>query len=270
MSAHYDLAIAGGGLGGAALTKSMADRGARVLVIEHERQFKDRVRGEMMFPWGYAEANSLGVAECLGDKATGLATGMLSAGWIFMPSPSECSIAKSPTPHRSISLAWRSIIPLCRSRCSERRSCGSHSAPRRGRSRSAARCGAVIGSGGKWPPRNFLRASGGRGGRPIFSGAFLGALPAPARSRRHADRWRSPRERARRGGHRRSHPPFRPGTTRRHRPPRVAAACECTCATTLAPARGFRGTRISQDSSRAVRRSARIPHISRMPGPLVR
>ena len=155
MSAHYDLAIAGGGLGGAALAKSMADRGARVLVIEHERQFKDRVRGEMMSPWGYAEANALGVAECLGDKATGLATGMLSAGWIFMPSPSECSIAKSPTPHRSISLAWRSIIPLCRSRCSERRSCGSHSAPRRGRSRSGARCGAVIGSGGKWPPETF-------------------------------------------------------------------------------------------------------------------
>lgn len=68
MSAHYDLAIAGGGLGGAALAKRMADRGARVLVIEHERQFKDRVRGEMMFPWGYAEANALGVAECLGDN----------------------------------------------------------------------------------------------------------------------------------------------------------------------------------------------------------
>jgi 2-polyprenyl-6-methoxyphenol hydroxylase-like FAD-dependent oxidoreductase len=67
MSAHYDLAIAGGGLGGAALAKSMAEHGARVLVIEHERQFKDRVRGEMMFPWGYAEANALGVAECLGD-----------------------------------------------------------------------------------------------------------------------------------------------------------------------------------------------------------
>jgi 2-polyprenyl-6-methoxyphenol hydroxylase-like FAD-dependent oxidoreductase len=67
MSASYDLAIAGGGVGGAALARSMAERGANVLVIERERQFKDRVRGEAMFPWGYAEANSLGVAECIAD-----------------------------------------------------------------------------------------------------------------------------------------------------------------------------------------------------------
>jgi 2-polyprenyl-6-methoxyphenol hydroxylase-like FAD-dependent oxidoreductase len=64
MSTTYDVAIAGGGLGGAALAKSMAERGARVLVIEHERQFKDRVRGEAMFPWGYAEVQALGAADC--------------------------------------------------------------------------------------------------------------------------------------------------------------------------------------------------------------
>ncbi|MGB8032148.1 MAG: FAD-dependent monooxygenase [Terracidiphilus sp.] len=64
MSTTYDVAIAGGGLGGAALAKSMAESGARVLVIEHERQFKDRVRGEAMFPWGYAEVQALGAADC--------------------------------------------------------------------------------------------------------------------------------------------------------------------------------------------------------------
>lgn len=67
MSTTYDLAIAGGGLGGAALAVNMAQRGAKVLVIEHERQFKDRVRGEAMFPWGYAEAQALGVADCLAE-----------------------------------------------------------------------------------------------------------------------------------------------------------------------------------------------------------
>ena len=61
------MAIAGGGLGGAALAKNMAEHGARVLVIEHERQFKDRVRGEAMFPWGYAEAQALGVTDCLAE-----------------------------------------------------------------------------------------------------------------------------------------------------------------------------------------------------------
>jgi menaquinone-9 beta-reductase len=68
MSTTYDLAIPGGGLDGAALAKNMAERGARVLVIEREQQFKDRVRGEAMFPWGcYAEAQTLGVAGCLAE-----------------------------------------------------------------------------------------------------------------------------------------------------------------------------------------------------------
>ena len=44
----------------------MAARGANVLVIEHERQFKDRIRGEILTPWGYAEAHALGAARCLG------------------------------------------------------------------------------------------------------------------------------------------------------------------------------------------------------------
>lgn len=67
MSTAYDVAIAGGGLGSAALAKNMAEQGAKVLVIEHEQQFKDRVRGEVMFPWGYAEARALGVADCLAE-----------------------------------------------------------------------------------------------------------------------------------------------------------------------------------------------------------
>lgn len=35
MPTAYDVAIAGGGRSGAALAKSMAERGAKVLVIEH-------------------------------------------------------------------------------------------------------------------------------------------------------------------------------------------------------------------------------------------
>jgi flavin-dependent dehydrogenase len=69
MSTAYDLAIAGGGLGGAALAINMARHGAKVLVIERERQFKDRVRGELMFPWGYAEACALGVVDCFAEAA---------------------------------------------------------------------------------------------------------------------------------------------------------------------------------------------------------
>ncbi len=51
---NYDIVIVGGGLGGSALAKAMAERGASVLVLEREKQFRDRVRGEGVWPWGGA------------------------------------------------------------------------------------------------------------------------------------------------------------------------------------------------------------------------
>ncbi|MCI0397581.1 MAG: FAD-dependent monooxygenase [Chloroflexi bacterium] len=57
----YDLIIVGGGLAGSSLAKAMAESGARVLVLERERRFQDRVRGEGMHPWGVAEARTLGL-----------------------------------------------------------------------------------------------------------------------------------------------------------------------------------------------------------------
>ena len=59
--ARYDLIVIGGGLAGAALARAMAAGGARVLVLEPELRFRDRVRGEGMHPWGVAEARALGL-----------------------------------------------------------------------------------------------------------------------------------------------------------------------------------------------------------------
>jgi 2-polyprenyl-6-methoxyphenol hydroxylase-like FAD-dependent oxidoreductase len=61
----YDLICVGGGLGGAALARSMAERGARVLVLERETRFRDRVRGEYLECWGVAEARALGLDAAL-------------------------------------------------------------------------------------------------------------------------------------------------------------------------------------------------------------
>jgi menaquinone-9 beta-reductase len=63
----YYIITVGGGLGGATLAKAMAENGARVLILERERQFKDRVRGEGTFPWGVAELQKLGVYQLLLD-----------------------------------------------------------------------------------------------------------------------------------------------------------------------------------------------------------
>src|SRR5262245_26297920 len=61
----YDIITVGGGLGGAALAKATAEHGGRVLVLERETQFKDRVRGEGIWSWGVAELKELGVYDLL-------------------------------------------------------------------------------------------------------------------------------------------------------------------------------------------------------------
>jgi menaquinone-9 beta-reductase len=70
MRTDYDLIVFGGGLGGAALAKAMAEQGVRVVVIERERQFRDRVPGEGIFPWGAIELRKLGLYQHLIEACT--------------------------------------------------------------------------------------------------------------------------------------------------------------------------------------------------------
>ncbi len=65
----YDIVIVGGGLGGAAFAVVMAKIGARVLVVERETRFQDRVRGEFMEPWGVAETHGLGIYDAIRSAA---------------------------------------------------------------------------------------------------------------------------------------------------------------------------------------------------------
>ena len=67
MAEAYDVIMVGGGLAGAALAKRLAENGMRVLVLEREVAFRDRVRGEQMHCWGVAEARTLGLYELLLD-----------------------------------------------------------------------------------------------------------------------------------------------------------------------------------------------------------
>jgi 2-polyprenyl-6-methoxyphenol hydroxylase-like FAD-dependent oxidoreductase len=52
-------------MGASTLAIAMARSGARVLVLEKETKFRDRVRGEALAPWGVAEARKLGIADLL-------------------------------------------------------------------------------------------------------------------------------------------------------------------------------------------------------------
>src|SRR5512139_3381941 len=59
----YDAIVVGGGLAGSTFAAALAGRGYDVLVLEKERQFRDRVRGENMLPWGVAAARRLGIVD---------------------------------------------------------------------------------------------------------------------------------------------------------------------------------------------------------------
>ena len=65
MAENFDAVVVGGGIAGASLAYAMGKAGARVLVLEADTEFKDRVRGEVLCPWGTADAQVLGIMEVL-------------------------------------------------------------------------------------------------------------------------------------------------------------------------------------------------------------
>jgi len=50
----FDVIIVGGGLAGSALAGVLAQSGLGVLLVEREARFRDRIRGEVTWPWGWA------------------------------------------------------------------------------------------------------------------------------------------------------------------------------------------------------------------------
>lgn len=54
-----EVAIVGGGVAGSSLGAALARANIDVVIIEREREFRDRVRGEGIHPWGVAEAEKL-------------------------------------------------------------------------------------------------------------------------------------------------------------------------------------------------------------------
>ena len=78
-STDYDLVIVGGGICGASLATVMGRAGSQVLLLERETQFRDRVRGEFVQPWGPTELDRLGIYGLLRDAGANelpfLATG---------------------------------------------------------------------------------------------------------------------------------------------------------------------------------------------------
>lgn len=66
-NAEYEVIVVGGGVGGSALAYRLATAGVRVLVLEQSRSFRDRVRGDVMYPWGVAAARTMGLLKLMLD-----------------------------------------------------------------------------------------------------------------------------------------------------------------------------------------------------------
>jgi 2-polyprenyl-6-methoxyphenol hydroxylase-like FAD-dependent oxidoreductase len=56
-----DIIIVGGGIAGSAMATVLARNGVRVTVLEQQRTYHDRVRGEFLAEWGVAEVDRLGL-----------------------------------------------------------------------------------------------------------------------------------------------------------------------------------------------------------------
>ena len=62
-----DVVIVGSGIAGGALATVLADGGLRVLILERQLEYRDQVRGEILWPWGVRLARALGVEQVLLD-----------------------------------------------------------------------------------------------------------------------------------------------------------------------------------------------------------
>jgi flavin-dependent dehydrogenase len=61
----FDFVVVGGGIAGGAFATVMSRAGASVLMLERQTDYRDRVRGELMWPWGVAEVQRLGLDDVL-------------------------------------------------------------------------------------------------------------------------------------------------------------------------------------------------------------
>ena len=69
-----DLIVVGGGIAGAALGMVMARAGAATVLLEEQPEFNDRVRGEILWPWGVKVARALGVEQVFLDAGARVGT----------------------------------------------------------------------------------------------------------------------------------------------------------------------------------------------------
>lgn len=79
----------GAGIAGGAMATVLAQAGLDVLLIERQVAYRDRIRGETMFPWGVAEVLRLGLEGALFDAGGGYARSLMVYDELLAPAGAE-------------------------------------------------------------------------------------------------------------------------------------------------------------------------------------
>jgi 2-polyprenyl-6-methoxyphenol hydroxylase-like FAD-dependent oxidoreductase len=87
-----DIVVVGGGIAGASIATVLARGGIRVLLLERQRAYRDRVRGEYMAPWGVLEARALGLEDVI--RSTRAVDARYSVGYDELVEPSAAEAAR--------------------------------------------------------------------------------------------------------------------------------------------------------------------------------
>ena len=74
MTQSADVVVVGGGIAGSALATALVRGGLEVVVLERQRVYRDKVRGEVFVPWGTAELKRLALEEAVLAAGGGYAT----------------------------------------------------------------------------------------------------------------------------------------------------------------------------------------------------
>ena len=86
-----DVVVVGGGIAGSALAARLAGGGLRVLVLEQQEAYRDRVRGETIVPWGVREVVALELEEVLLAAGGSYATSFIPYDETLDPATAEAT-----------------------------------------------------------------------------------------------------------------------------------------------------------------------------------
>jgi 2-polyprenyl-6-methoxyphenol hydroxylase-like FAD-dependent oxidoreductase len=92
-----DVVVVGAGIAGASIAAVLARGGLEVLLLERQRAYRDRVRGEYMAPWGVLEARAVGLETAIRGAYAVDARYSVSYDELVAPSAAEAAKGDAST-----------------------------------------------------------------------------------------------------------------------------------------------------------------------------